>query len=226
MADNNSDDDFESTSPRLSQTQVRRNLKIPIGHILAAAKWNNSTVCRKLSETITVLYSSSLGVVDFHPSGDCAVIFLSAAEVIEGQLFKRRLAGLRSVKGIRKVVIAERTLLSLQQFDALQQFAVLELGIDLIPISENCLHILLIQMVYAENKIAKNPFLTPIKVEENDKDHMISTLKNIPKLGDKKIAQLLTKYPSLQRISSASVEELSELLGYSLADLVWEYFNK
>jgi len=51
------------------------------------------------------------------------------------------------VKGIRKVVIAERTLLSLQQFDALQQFAVLELGIDLIPISENCLHILLIQMV-------------------------------------------------------------------------------
>jgi len=49
------------------------------------------------TETITVLYSSSLGVVDFHPSGDCAVIFLSAAEVIEGQLFKRRLAGLRSV---------------------------------------------------------------------------------------------------------------------------------
>lgn len=80
--------------------------------------------------------------------------------------------------------------------------------------------------MYAENKIAKNPFLTPIKVEENDKDHMISTLKNIPKLGDKKIAQLLTKYPSLQRISSASVEELSELLGFSLADLVWEYFNK
>jgi len=52
MADNNSDDDFESTSPRLSQTQVRRNLKIPIGHILAAAKWNNSTVCRKLSGTV------------------------------------------------------------------------------------------------------------------------------------------------------------------------------
>lgn len=65
----------------------------------------------------------------------------------------------------------------------------------------------------------------PIKVEE-DKGHIISTLKNIPKLGDKKITQLLTKYPSLQRVSSASVEELSELLGYSLANLVWEYFNK
>ena len=51
------------------------------------------------------------------------------------------------VIGIRKVVIAERTLLSLQQFDALQQFSVLELGIDLIPIMDNCLHILLAQMV-------------------------------------------------------------------------------
>lgn len=51
-----------------------------------------------------MLYSSSLGVVDFHPSGDCAVIFLSAAEVIEGQLFKRRLAGLRSVSLLDDII--------------------------------------------------------------------------------------------------------------------------
>ena len=51
-----------------------------------------------------MLYSSSLGVVDFHPSGDCAVIFLSAAEVIEGQLFKRRLAVLRSVSLLDDII--------------------------------------------------------------------------------------------------------------------------
>jgi len=226
MADNNSDDDFESTSPCLTQTQVRRNQKIPVGHILAAGKWNKSAVCRSLAESITVLYSSGLGVVDFHPSGECAVIFLSAAEVIEGQLFKRRLAGLRSVKGIRKVVIAERTLSSTQQFSALQQFAVLELGIDLIPVTENCLHVLLIQLVYAENKMSKNPFLVPLKVDIKDTEHIISALRNIPKLGDKKIAQLLKQFPSLHGIATASVEQLAELLGFSLATSVWEYFNK
>ena len=44
-------------------------------------------------------------------------------------------------------MVAEMTLLSLQPFNALQEFSVLELGIDLIPITENCLHTLLVQMV-------------------------------------------------------------------------------
>ena len=51
------------------------------------------------------------------------------------------------MKGIRKVIAADRTYLCLQQFSALQQFAVLELELDLIPVAENSLHTLLIQMV-------------------------------------------------------------------------------
>jgi hypothetical protein len=43
--------------------------------------------------------------------------------------------------------VAERTYLSLQQFSTLQQFAVLELELDLIPVTENGLHALLVQMV-------------------------------------------------------------------------------
>lgn len=49
------------------------------------------------AENIKVLYASDLGIVDFHPSADCAVIFLSAAEVVEGQNYRKRLAGLKSV---------------------------------------------------------------------------------------------------------------------------------
>lgn len=115
------------------------------------------------------MFASELGVVDFHPSADCAVIYISAAEMIEGVLYRKRLAGLKAVriyslyksmldthilklilyqvKGIRKVIVCERTYLSLQQFSALQQFAVLELDLDLIPVTENSLSSLLIQMV-------------------------------------------------------------------------------
>lgn len=48
-------------------------------------------------ESIKVLFASELGVVDFHPSGDCAVIYISVAEIIEGQLYRKRLAGLKAV---------------------------------------------------------------------------------------------------------------------------------
>ena len=80
--------------------------------------------------------------------------------------------------------------------------------------------------MYAENKMSKNPFLVPLKVDIKDTEHIISALRNIPKLGDKKIAQLLKQFPSLHGIATASVEQLAELLGFSLATSVWEYFNK
>lgn len=51
------------------------------------------------------------------------------------------------VKGIRKVVVAERTPKSAEHFSALQDFAVFQLELDLIPITENTLHVLLVQMV-------------------------------------------------------------------------------
>jgi hypothetical protein len=44
-----SDDDFEtSKSPLLSQNYVKKNLKIPVGHILAAMKWKNTRVAQKM----------------------------------------------------------------------------------------------------------------------------------------------------------------------------------
>lgn len=44
-----SDDDFKGCSPPLSQKLVRRNQKIPIGHILASLKWRNTSVVQKMT---------------------------------------------------------------------------------------------------------------------------------------------------------------------------------
>lgn len=48
-------------------------------------------------ESIKVLFNPNLGVVDFHPSAECAVMFISPAEMVEGNLYRKRLAGLRAV---------------------------------------------------------------------------------------------------------------------------------
>ena len=108
-----------------------------------------------------------MGIVDFHPSGECAVIFLAGAELVEGQLYRKKLVQLKAVyiytytlfislnnilrlqvKGIRKVIVVERSQSTLQQFASLQQFATIELELNVIPITENSLHTLLIQMVF------------------------------------------------------------------------------
>lgn len=74
--------------------------------------------------------------------------------------------------------------------------------------------------------MAKNPFLQPLKNKEELTAHMSVALKNIPKVGDKKIMLLVERFGSLQNIAMASVEDLSSVLGPSLAQFVWDYFNK
>lgn len=80
--------------------------------------------------------------------------------------------------------------------------------------------------VSAENKLAKNPFLQPMKNHEEMSAHISVALKNIPKVGDKKIMLLVERFGSLQNIAMASLEDLTSILGSSLAQFVWEYFNK
>ena len=56
--------------------------------------------------------------------------------------------------------------------------------------------------------------------------HISVALKNIPKVGDKKIMLLVERFGSLQNIAMAPLEDLASLLGSSLAQLVFDYFNK
>lgn len=78
--------------------------------------------------------------------------------------------------------------------------------------------------VSAENKISKNPFMQPLKIQSDQSNHISNALKNVPKIGDKKIAMLVERFGSLQSIAMASVEDLS-LLGPGLAREVRDYFN-
>ena len=46
---------------------------------------------------MNILYEDRLGVVDFHPSNEMAVVYISEAELVTGPLYKRKIAKLRRV---------------------------------------------------------------------------------------------------------------------------------
>ncbi len=67
--------------------------------------------------------------------------------------------------------------------------------------------------------------MQPLKIQSDQSTHISNALKNVPKIGDKKIAMLVERFGSLQSIAMASVEDLTSLLGPTLAREVWDYFN-
>lgn len=76
-------------------------------------------------------------------------------------------------------------------------------------------------------KMKKNPFLEPLKGSETaSTNHIPAALKTIPKLGDKKAAQLIERFGSLQKIASATLDDLVSVLGATLGQSVWELFNR
>lgn len=52
-----------------------------------------------------------------------------------------------------------------------------------------------------------------------------SELEQIPSIGEKSVALLLSKLKSVKRIQEASLQTLEEILGKSKAEAVWRYFN-
>ena len=48
--------------------------------------------------SVNVLYEDQLGVVDFHPSSNTAVLYISEGDLVMGQSYRRRVVKLRKVK--------------------------------------------------------------------------------------------------------------------------------
>lgn len=75
-----------------------------------------------------------MGVVDFNPSSDVGVVYLSEADLVGGYTYKGKLLKFAKAS-FRKVIIAEKTSLSSQYFYELQKFIVIERGLVLLPIA-------------------------------------------------------------------------------------------
>ena len=61
------------------------------------ARVNIISVCHLHAGGVNVLYEDNLGIVDFHPTNDVGVIYLSEANLVTGSSYKRKLVKLRKV---------------------------------------------------------------------------------------------------------------------------------
>ena len=138
-------------------------------------------------------------------------------------------------------VICARSNLSANDFVDVQTFCVIELGLPLIPISED-LHLHLPQVVISlfetsnPTKRRKNPFKFGVPISKKDSKkvnsnnygsadkQILRTLQAIPGVGEKKGKLLLDNFGSIYQIADQSGEDLAKVIGVSSASAVHNFF--
>ncbi|XP_071785611.1 Fanconi anemia core complex-associated protein 24-like [Asterias amurensis] len=206
-------------------TPVNEGGRVPPGCIVTSQRWKGSELVKTLKGRLKVVIEDNLGVIDFHPSNEAGVIYVSETDLVAGSNFKQKIAKLRKANSLRGIVIAELTPVSNQYYCELQKFVILELGLRLLFVSSQTEAAnLLIQMVNEEHKPHANPFL--VKRRKQPIDAVVLTLVQlIPNVGPVKAKHLLQKFGSIRGISNASEEAIAEVVGKSKASHIRSFFQ-
>jgi len=224
-------EDFQDPDPSLSATPTRLN-NFPAGHCLVNEKWRNNVVSKSISRVMTVKLLGGLGVVDFQPSPNLLVLYLTEGDIICGvdslatKLEKLKRMKFQSAK-IMVACIFMRTELSSQYFESFQRTIVLKYSFVIVPITnQEQVPQVLHQMFLAESQ--KNPFLARPNKPENSRLHkdLLLAVCKIPGMGEKRSRTLLQKMESIRKIARARNPELTPVLGPNLARGVEDFFRK
>ncbi|XP_019475276.1 Fanconi anemia core complex-associated protein 24 isoform X2 [Meleagris gallopavo] len=108
---------------------------VPYGHVVGNEKWRGSEMARRLQGKTKLIFEDGLGLVDFHLSNRICVLYISEADLVAGDEFKRRLVRFRNASSLGGIVIVEKTPISEQYFSAVQKLVVLQLGMVLLPVA-------------------------------------------------------------------------------------------
>ncbi|XP_069952711.1 Fanconi anemia core complex-associated protein 24 isoform X1 [Cherax quadricarinatus] len=168
-----------------------------------------------------------LGIVDFCPSQDAALIFISEADIISGSSYKERVIKFRKVNGfLRGIVMAQNTLTS-DEFYKLQRFVCVEIGLAILPVQtiEEAAQ-LLANLVMCEAKFNSNPFRMKPKTASSPDADLLKTTAMIPGLGDKRVRKILQHFGSLKELANATQETLEEVVGAATASSVYNFFHQ
>ncbi|GFY54774.1 fanconi anemia core complex-associated protein 24 [Trichonephila inaurata madagascariensis] len=199
--------------------------QVPPGHIYVNDKWKNSELFTFLNRRVQTIMIDSMDFVDFYPSTEFAVIFVTEADLVAGINYRRNLAKLKKANYEKSAVIVEKTSISNQYFGGFQKFAVIELGLGIVPVSgpDECCQAL-VAMVRMGSEDKSNPFMLRPRVPPLE-TYLLKTLLTVPSLGETKAQALLLKYKSLINICNASLEELTKIIGASSAQQVYNFFH-
>ncbi|NWI67755.1 FAP24 protein, partial [Todus mexicanus] len=214
------------------------SMVVPYGHVIGNEKWRGSEMAQKLQGKTRLIFEDGLGIVDFHISNRICILYISEADLVAGDEFKRRLVRFRNASSVGGIVIVEKTQISDQYFLAVQKLVVLELGMVLLPVANqgeaSQLITQLVSFCISGQIFIKIQDTRRIPVREQSKDHnsnpflrkqssqlaepsVFRTVQQIPGVGKTKALLLLQRFGSIHQLCNASVEELELVVGQTVA---------
>ncbi|XP_053934557.1 Fanconi anemia core complex-associated protein 24 isoform X2 [Cuculus canorus] len=200
------------------------SIVVPLGHVIGNEKWRGSEIAQKLQGKVRLIFEDGLGLVDFHLSNRTCILYISEADLVAGDEFKRRLVRFRNTSSLGGIVIVERTQISDQYFSAVQKLVVLELGMVLLPVAnQGEASQLITQLVREQSKEhSSNPFLRK-QSSQLAEPAVFRTVQQIPGVGKTKALLLLQQFGSIHRICNASIEELEPVVGQAVAQQIHSF---
>ncbi|NXQ84157.1 FAP24 protein, partial [Nyctibius grandis] len=204
------------------------SIVVPYGHVIGNEKWRGSEIAKRLQGKIRLIFEDCLGLVDFHLSNRTCILYISEADLVAGDEFKRRLVRFRNASSLGGIVIVEKTQISDQYFLALQKLVVLELGMVLLPVTnQGEASQLITQLVsfYVREQSKdhnSNPFLRK-QCSQLAEPSLFRTVQQIPGVGKTKALLLLQQFGSIHRLCNASVKELELVVGQTVAQQIYTF---
>ncbi|XP_004475170.1 Fanconi anemia core complex-associated protein 24 [Dasypus novemcinctus] len=202
-------------------------IDVPLGHIVANEKWRGSQLALGMQGKIKLTFEDGLTPVDFHLSNRSCVLYITEADLVAGNAYRKRLVRVRNASNLQGIVLVEKTQMSEQYFPAVQKFTVLDLGMVLLPVASQveaaCLIVQLVQEQTKEH--SKNPFLRKKRALLSEPS-LLRTVQQIPGVGKVKAPLLLQKFPSIQQLSNASIQELEQVVGQAAAQQIYVFFTQ
>ncbi|XP_037675886.1 Fanconi anemia core complex-associated protein 24 isoform X2 [Choloepus didactylus] len=202
-------------------------IHVPLGHIVANEKWRGSQLAQGMQGKIKLIFEDGLTPVDFHLSNRSCVLYITEADLVAGNSYRKRLVRVRNASNLQGIVLVEKTRMSEQYFPAVQKFTVLDLGMVLLPVASQMeASCLIIQLVQEQTKEpSKNPFLRKKRALLSEPS-LLRTVQQIPGVGKVKAPLLLQKFPSIQQLSNASTQELEQVVGQAAAQQIHAFFTQ
>ncbi|NXG05880.1 FAP24 protein, partial [Sakesphorus luctuosus] len=204
------------------------SIVVPYGHVIGNEKWRGSEVAQRLQGKVRLIFEDGLGLVDFHLSNRTCILYISEADLVAGDEFKRRLVRFRNASNLRGLVIVEKTQISDQYFLAVQKFVVLELGMVLLPVANQGVASQLITQLVSvcvreqSREHGTNPFLRQQRPQPAE-PAAFQAVQHIPGVGKTKALLLLEHFGSLHRLCNASPSELEQVVGQTAAQQIYTF---
>ena len=199
----------------MSQPSLK-GAKAPPGHIILNLKHNGSPLSRHLQDAgLKLLYDDSISIIDCYPSSRCALLIAMETDLINQDHLAAKIKKL-SKFGQQRILLVEETDSSRQYVRELQIELALSGEAQLIIVNSlKDIALVVAGLVHTENH--SNPYTQRPKQSVTPDESLLSFVKSLPGVGDKKALELLKRFQSFHGIATASEADLAAVVGKSSA---------